>query len=418
VRRRAAAALALALLALRANAAAEEPIPAAFAALSLDQAESASVLRSPDVAAAQAVVREDAAALASARGALGPSINTTYAVAPQGGPLGETIQQRITTVQVQTTVGDVLAYAPLVAAADATLRAARASLAAATREERVKAVALYYDALKARAIASAREEALATAKEQRRAAAIRAGAGDAPRLDVVRADVAVARATANVETARAAEANALDALRAETGATALDTTVDAAPAQPLADLTPDAAVTEARANRADLRAAEASVAVARASAAAARRGALPALTVAAGYAQGVDSGVNVHGPAINVSLGIPLNGAARAQAAQREAAVGESVAKEQAQERQLALDVAAAARNVAAARRATAASDEARGEALAELRATELGYRNGASSSLELASARDTYTQAVVDALSSEYDELKARATLHLEIGP
>ncbi len=51
------------------------------------------------------------------------------------------------------------------------------------------------------------------------------------------------------------------------------------------------------------------------------------------------------------------------------------------------------------------------------MRATELGYRNGASSSLEVASARATYAQAVVDDLSAQYDLQKAAATLEVEIG-
>ena len=128
--------------------------------------------------------------------------------------------------------------------------------------------------------------------------------------------------------------------------------------------------------------------------------------------------MRIQGPTLNVTLGIPLNGSVRSQVAQKTAIVAQDVAKAQAQERQIALDVAAAARNLAASQRATAASTQARQEALNELQATDLGYRNGASSSLELANARDTYTQALVDELSSVYDELKARATLELGVGP
>lgn len=392
------------------------PRPIAFAGLSLAQAEDRAVAESPDVAGAQAVVRENGAALGAARASLGPSIVSTYSQAPQGGAVG-TITQHLTTVGVQTTVGDLLAYSPLVASADAGLRGAQASLLAAMRSERVKAIGLYYDALKARAIAAARDEALRTARQQRDAAQVRVSAGDAPRLDLVRANVAVARATASAETAHAADQNATEALQVETAVSGrLDRTVD----QPLPAAAPvaaDAAVAQARANRADLRAAALTTAAARAAAAAAHRQSIPALTLGAGYTSGVDSGVNVHGPSINVSLSLPLGGAARQQALQKDAIVAEDLAKQRAAERQVALDIAASARNVAAAQRATAATTEARSEAQTELQATELGYRNGASSSLELASARDTYTQAVVDELSAVYDELKARATLSLETG-
>jgi outer membrane protein TolC len=394
------------------------PRPIAFADLSLAQAESAAVATSPDVTLADAVVRENAAALAGVRGALGPSVTGSYVEAPQGGANNETISQRLTTVGVQTTVGDLLSHSPLVAGAAATLRSAQSSLVAAQRTERVKVIGLYYDALKARAIAQARDTALRTAQQQRDAATIRVRAGDAPRLDVVRANVAVARATAAAETARAADQNSTEALVVEANAkTPLDRTVDQQlPAA--SDIAPADAVARALATRADVRAARETTAAAQAAAAAARRASFPALTVGAGYEKGVDGGVRIQGPTLNVTVGIPLNGAARSQVAQRTAIVAQDVAKAQAQERQIALDVAAAARNLAASQRATAASTQARQEAFNELQATDLGYRNGASSSLELANARDTYTQALVDELSSVYDELKARATLELGVGP
>ncbi len=396
----------------------DAPRPIAFAALPLDAAQNAALATSPDVAAARAVVRENSASLAAARAALGPALTANYAEAPQGGNAGETIAQRLTTVGVQTTIGDLVAYGPLVASAAATLRSAQASLAAAQRAERVRLVGLYYDALKARAIAQARAEALQTARQQRNAAAVRLRAGDAPRLDVVRADVAVARATATAATATAADQNATEALRVETATSApLDRTVDQRlPSGPAP--APDAAAAQARLRRADLLAAAETTAAARAAAAAARRQTFPAVTLTAGYTRGVDAGVVVHGPALTVSMNLPLTGVARAQAAQRDAVVAENLAKQQGLERQVALDVAASARNLEAARRATAATTQARDQARAEFEATLLGYRNGASSSLEVAAARDTYTQAVVDDLSSVYDELKARASLDLETGP
>jgi len=420
--RAAAVLLALAVGVIPAVARAQDSVPVArpiaFADLSLAQAQSAALATSPDVTLADAVVRENAAALAGARGALGPSITGSYVEAPQGGANNETISQRLTTVGVQTTVGDLLSHSPLVAGASATLRSAQASLVAAQRTERVKVIVLYYDALKARAIAQARNTALRTAQQQRDAATVRVRAGDAPRLDVVRANVAVARATAAAETARAADQNATEALVVEANVKSLlDRTVDL-PLPAASEIAPADAVARALANRADVRAARETTAAAQAAAAAARRASFPAITIGAGYEKGVDGGVRIQGPTLNVTLGIPLNGSARSQVAQKTAIVAQDVAKAQAVERQIALDVAAAARNLAASQRATAASTHARQEAFNELQATDLGYRNGASSSLELANARDTYTQALVDELASVYDELKARATLELGVGP
>ena len=391
--------------------------PLAFAELPLERASQDAVVHSPDVAAAQAVVRENSAALGLARASIGPSLATSYAQAPQGGTLGNTITQSLTTVGVQTNLGDAFTYGPLVASAATALEAAQASLIAAERTERVKLIGLYYDALKARAIALARDEGLMLARRQRDASVVRLQAGDAPRLDVVRANVAVSQAIAEDETARATDQNATDALRVETGTqAALDRTVDL----PVPAITPpgvDAAVTLALARRADLRAASDQTASAQAAARAAHR-VFPSLSAGVGYTTGVDSGVDVHGPSANVTLSVPLSGAAHEQALQRDAMAAEQLAKEQSLHRQIMLEVASAVRSLGAANRATAASTQAREQAEAELRATQLGYRSGAISSLELSSARDTYTLAIVGELSALYEQLKAQAILVLETGP
>jgi outer membrane protein len=395
----------------------EEPL--AFASLSFAQAEQDGLHNSPEVQAAQAIVDQSAAALAAARAAYGPALVGGYAMAPQGSSTG-TIASHITSVGLQTTVGDLLAYSPLVAAANANLRSAQATAAVVVRTEQVKVAGLYFDALKARAIRQARESDFALAKQQRDAAQIRFQAGDAPRLDVVRAQVAVARATAAVETARAADANATEALRVETGvpATLAETTTGPFPTIPAAAGGPETAVAAALVSRPELRAAAQTTAAAEAATRAARWALFPALTVGAGYNHGIDSGFSVGGPTITMSLSLPLSGVASARAAQQAGIVRESAAKRVAVQRQIELEVSAAARNLAAAHRATLAASEARRQASDELQASELGYRSGAVSSLELSIARETYTQALVDELSARYDEAKASATLAVEVGP
>jgi outer membrane protein len=414
------AALAALALVLGAQPAfAQTATPFAFTGLTLDGAERDAVAHSPDVSAASAVVRENDAALVAVRSALGPQLVGGYVSSPQAGLTpNTTILSQIASVGVQTTIGDIAAYSPLVAAALANLYNAQSGLASAQQSERLKAVALYYDALKARAIRSARESALATANEQLRAAQIRFDAGDAPKLDVVRANVAVAKATADAELARVADLNATEALRIETGApdAAFATTVAASlPVTPA--LAPEAAVVRARLLRPELLAAQRVTQAAQASARVARRAQLPAVTIGAGYAAGIDSGQHVAAPTVNVALNLPLSGAARARVNQADAVVAEDQAKADAIARAIDLEVASAARSLAAAQRATAATTEARRQAEAQLTATQLGYRNGASSSLELSTARDVFTQAVVDELSALYDEARARATLSLEVG-
>jgi outer membrane protein TolC len=392
--------------------------PFAFAGLSLSDAEKSALANSPDVTAANAVVNQNSAALGAVRSALGPQLVGGYVTSPQNGPNGGTILSKITSVGVQTTVGDIAAYSPLVAAAIANLRNAESSRQGVMRTERLKLVGLYYDALKARAVRDARESALATASAQLGAAQIRFNAGDAPKLDVVRANVAVAKTTADAELARVADTNATEALRIETGAPATAFTATTAAAPPdTPELDPATAVTRAHLLRPELAAAQHVTAAAQAAARAARRATLPAVTIGAGYASGIDGGQHVAAPTVNVTLNLPLSGAARARVSQADAIVAEDQAKAASTARTIDVEVAATARNLAATRRATAATTEARRQAEAQLAATQLGYRNGASSSLELSSARDVYTQAVVDELSAFYEEARARAILSLQVG-
>ncbi len=394
--------------------------PLVFALLSLADAEKNALASSPDVVAADARLAQSRYALAAARAGFAPSLVSSYAQLPQGNPPGPTIVSRQVTAGLQLTLGDLVARAPAVREAGYALAASEADRGAALATERVKVVGLYYDALRARAVAGARREALALANSQFRAAQIRTRAGDAPHLDLLRADVAVAKATADLETATADDANATEALRAESGAapTALETTqttdlsgIDASP------IDPSVAVARARATRPELRAAALAIEAARASVRSARAAGFPPITVGGGYLIGTDSGVPIRAPTINAQITIPLSSANDDRVAIAEAKVVEARARAAALERTIVLDVAASARTLAASARVVVATTRARTSAEAERRATELGYRNGVSSSLELTSARAAYSQAVVDELSARYDMEKARATLEIEVG-
>jgi outer membrane protein len=149
----------------------------------------------------------------------------------------------------------------------------------------------------------------------------------------------------------------------------------------------------------------------------ARAGGFPAITVAGGDLTGTDSGVPINAPTVNASLTLPLSRAAHDKVAISVAKAAEARSKAIAVERQITLDAAATARTLGAAQRAAAAMSRARQSAAAELNATEIGYRGGASSSLELTNALSTYVQAVVDELSAIYDFEKARAQLDIEVG-
>ena len=392
-----------------------QPTGTAFVQLDLATAQARSIAASPDVTIARSEVERNRSALAQARATLGPAGFANYTANPQQAASGVgTATQTLTTIGLQTTIGDLLAYSPLVSQAAAALRASEADERSAERTERSKVVTLYYAALKARAILGARRASLASAASARTAAQKRFAAGDAPRLDVVRADVAIARATADLAAARAADANATEALRIETG-TPVDLTQTRPENAPDATVTdPQTAVIRALQTRSDVVSARESVVAERAQVHATERGVFPPLTIQGGYSRGIDGGTVISGPSVTANLTIPLGGAASAKVAQERQRLVQAKAKLTSAERALTIDVGSATRNYTAAHEARLAATQARIQAAAEFAATDLGYRNGGSSSFELAAARATSSQAQVDELSAIYDEAAARAALQL----
>jgi CzcA family heavy metal efflux pump len=388
-----------------------------FTVSTLADAQTRAVDVSPDVAAARAAVGAATAVLAQARGANGVAATAGYSAAPQGTP-GGTVAQHIGSIGAQISLGDISANTALVAQAAATLRAAQSDELVAVREEREKTIGLYYVALKARALVGVRRDAAELAQRQADAAEIRFRVGDAPRLDVVRARVALARAQSDLALANAADANATDALAQELGLTpsalAATTEVAETPSEPLS---PERAVMRALALRADLRSADNSVEAANAGVTAAQRALLPPVTLAAGYDRGTDSGFPISGATASAQIAIPLSGTAAARVREQRALVDVARAKRDGIARRIALDAAAAARNLAGDREAERAADAALAAAREELDAATLGYAHGASSSLEVGDARTTYVGALVDDLSAHYDRLAAQAVLSVEVG-
>jgi len=399
----------------------EQPLPMSFGGLSLSQAQDAGVASSPDVAAARARVAEANAALAAARWGAVPSGFASFTESPQGGVGPVTVSAHQTTVGVQANLNDLLfGYAPLVGQAGAALRATVADEATAERTERVAAARAYYGALKAVAVLAAREDAVALARSELQAAQTRLRAGDVPRVDVIQADVAVARAQADVENARAQSANALEALAAETATTgsALAQTVGGAPPSlPALATDPAAAAAMALRLRPEVASAQGSLDAAIDARNAARIALIPPVTVSSGYATGVDSGQRVAGRSVTAQVTVPLPFGQSARIDQASAAVAEADARLAAVKRAVSLETAAAARTLAGADRAADATLRAKVAARQALDAIELGYRAGAASSLEVTQARSTYVQAQVDELSAVYDEASAAAAFDVEVG-
>lgn len=394
-------------------------VPQQFSSLPLRDALQRAVSNSPDVAAARERVDENAALLAAARGGASPLLTANYAASPQAGSDNATVIQRIATVGAQFTLGDYAAYGPLVRQAAFTLASSQYDLLDAQRSERIKTIGEYFAALKALAVLQLREQDVRGARQDLAAAQIRYRAGDAPRLDVVRAQVALATAQSDFDAAQVDVQNAQDALAVETGIgiasfDALAPFEQNAPA--LAD--PARAVQRALAQRTDVLSSQQAIRAEEAAVAAARRGVLPSVTIAGGYAAGVDTGIPVHGPSANITVGVPLSGAAGARVQAEQARLEQARSRAAAIERRVSVEVAASARTYSETVRAQGAAQRARSAAQAELIATQTGYRSGASSSLDVANARRTYIEAAMNELSAMYARAQAAATLQEELGP
>ena len=391
----------------------------AFTGLSLDQAQSAALSRSPDIAAANGKVTEQEALFNAARANYGPALFGTYATTPQAGNDNQTVIQRLTTVGAQVTLGDVLAYSPLIAETNASLRAAQFDLVNAQRTERINVIGLYYTALTAHATLDARRVALQGAQNDLRAAQLRYKNGVAPHLDVVRASVAVAQTQADLARAQADADNGDAALATETGVAgaSLQTMPERAATPTAVTITPDAAVQRALENRPEIASARENVAAEEHAVAVAKRGGLPLVTMSAGETSGFDTGVPVHGPSVNVNATLPVGGAAHDRVLAEEARLAQAQAQLAKAERQITTEVSASVRLYQAQSVALAAAQRALEEADAEFKATQIGYRNGASSSLDVESARATYVQALVAQISALYPQQEAEATLQLLMG-
>ena len=385
--------------------------------LSFQAALDRAVTVSPDVTQARERVREQAALLAAARASASPAITANYAQSPQAGNNNGTITQRLVTVGGQVTLGDYFTYSPLVRQAQANVDAAQFDLLEAQRAERVKTTGLYFSTLRAAAELTLRDQLVSGAQSDLRAAELRFHAGDAPRLDIVRAQVSLARAQGDRNAAATSLLNAQSALEIELDAPGtLDLSATFPP--PMAPADPQTFVLRALSARGDLAAAEKAVAAEAAAVGVARRGNLPAIVINAGYTTGTDTGIFVRGPSANVQLTFPVSRAAASRADAERARLAQAQARALSIRKQIGVEVGNAARTYAETARAREIATRARTAAQQELAATQTGYRSGASSSLDVADARRTYVQAALDELTAMYARAQAAAALEELLGP
>lgn len=391
-----------------------------YAHLSLQSARADALALSPDVAIARGKVAEAQALYDQARATYGPALTTNYAQSPQAGPSGiESAEQRLTTVGASWTLGNLFAYAPAVAQAGAALQAARLSLNDAERTEQIGVITAYYSALAAHGARDARAQQLTGANAELRAARLRFSTGDAPRLDVVRAKVAVASAQADLARAQADADTAAAALAAQTGmpASTFEAMVPSQNENPPLTTDADDAIRLALARRPDIASARENVAAEERAVAVARRAGWPLITLSGGYTTGVDTGVHVSGASAAVDVSLPISGAAHDRVLAEEARLAQARAQLQKVERSVRLEAGAAVRNYRAQSAALGASQRALQDAQEEFAATRIGYRSGAVSSLDVETARTTYVRALVTEIAALYAQAGARAALNLVIG-
>lgn len=385
-----------------------------FAQLSLADAQQRATANSVDTQIALAAVRRRVASLHLARVGAVPHLVGDYSLAPQANaPTTGTVEQHYFAVGAGISINDLVGNSSATRAAAGDLLAAQRSADAAGIAARENAVKLYFAALQAIALEEFRAGAVVGAQRDRGAADLRARNGAAPQLDVVRADVTLAQARADFARAQADRDNAVDALASATGIDpARLSAVTAAPASTTPALDMTHAVSRALQGRPELAALLATIEARKADVAAARQSWMPATTITGGYQTGVDTGIPVQGAQVAAHLDFPLASGSGDRVASAQTQVDEAYAQLVDERRTIALQVAAAVRDAQAQQSAAKSADRARDEAERALTAVEIGYREGASSSLDVADARRTYDQASVDALVAEYQRVLALAIL------
>jgi outer membrane protein TolC len=391
-----------------------------FAALTVISAEQVAVEVSPDVATARAAVDAAGAALAQARGVNGFGALLGYTDQPQGtGIPNVQYQQRLAAYQLQVTLGDINAFEPLVSQARSALAQSITDELVAERTEKLKVIGLYYTAVQARVQRAAKQDALSGAEDFENEVRYGFGRGKLQRIDLLRAQVATAKARADLANTQGVDLNATDALAREIDRPVADLRelVDDTPPDATV-IDPDAAVRRAMAFRPEIKSANATVAQAEAARRAAVHGLIPPVTLTGGYLNGDDGGSVVGGPMFTASVLIPLSGINGAKVRAQDAAIRTAMAHRDSVQRALAIEVGAAARSASASIIAHDATAQALDLAGSELKLAQAQFRTVPSSGISAKIATDIYNQAVSDDITALYTEVQALATLDAELTP
>ncbi len=296
------------------------------------------------------------------------------------------------------------------------------SVAAARERLLLAAAQAYWVAVVNRELVSIHESQLRASRDHLAVAQSRRAAGDALRIDVVRAETEVERAREDLLSAHLALDNARDALATLTGMEELPMPADP-PALPAPPEAKDSELDNVLSRRADLRAAGAAVAVAERQVLASWMQFLPVLTGSAQttylFSDPPDLGSSDRSRwAALLTLSVPIYNEVRyADLDSKRAALRQATLREAELKRNAALEVRRAQRDYLVA--TSSAQIAARQVKLTHeaLALTEAAFKNGAGTSLEVADAQRALRTAELGAATQRLRAQMALLTLLNALG-
>ncbi len=382
--------------------------------LSLPEAVTMALERSPQLRAARNAALAAEAQVAAAQAALGPSGTLLASSSTSGAGTGYQVSALVSYLLYDGGVREAQ-----IRQLQAQARAARAQAAAVENQVAVSAVQAFMNTVLSQQLIALRQQVVTQVRLQVEGARARVNAGTAPQADVVAAEAQLAAAEVRLLEAQADFASNREALRALLGLdSAIPLTLTAPGTPPPLDLSEDEAARRALARPEVLRA-EANVAAAEAALAVAMFQGGVAVTLDGRYTL-VGSGATPPGSwSVGASVSVPVADGAQRQARVEAArasleAARASLEQERLEARRDALQarlayLAAAAREQAA-RRAVEAATEA-------LRVAQGRYQAGVGSLLEVAAAQTQFATVQESLLQAQAARWTSFAALRRAVG-
>jgi len=307
----------------------------------------------------------------------------------------------------------------------AVVQASEASLVRQRQQVAMEATTAFYGVLKARALAESAESQLNALLSQRNSISRLFDEGVATRLELLRADTAVASAEEAVHRARNGAALALAALANAMGRPSLPSDArlverKADSRARLAAIWDDDPAQQAYLQRADLRRIEAEIKAAEAGLAAAQSGNKPSVSAFARYnarrpSFQPDTGSWEAGIGLNVSLFD--GGLTRALVARARAQLVQVKADRDELRNDIALQVTQAAVSVRSARVRLATAEKGQISADEGARLMQIGYQSGVNTLTDYLATQAEQTRARNDRIAALYDLRAAEAELQFALG-